>query len=174
MRAENSKGIGLPSPISEFVTTKASSSASAEERYQFLQAVDLDAVRQKLASEQLIKLQEVKPINSTAILLIWKRQRKVDENISNKNIIFNIFQEPLVQGYYIKWRGPPLLPDHTWVNVSDADTDSFVINGLNPFTSYEFFIIPYHESIQGMPSNSLDGKTLESSMCGYFNVKIKQ
>uniref|UniRef100_A0A915DUB4 Fibronectin type-III domain-containing protein n=1 Tax=Ditylenchus dipsaci TaxID=166011 RepID=A0A915DUB4_9BILA len=81
------------------------------------------------------------------MLLSWKRQRR----------------EPLVQGYYIKWRGPPLSPDHSWVNVTDPSSESVVINGLRPFNNYEFFVIPYHQSIQGMPSNSLDGTTHEAA-----------
>lgn len=105
----------------------------------------MEEARQKLSAEQLIKLQEVKAINSTAMLLTWKRQRN----------------EPLVQGYYIKWRGPPLTPDNSWVNVTDSTAQSYIINGLKPFNNYEFFVIPYHQSVQGMPSNSLDGTTHE-------------
>uniref|UniRef100_A0A914CTM8 Fibronectin type-III domain-containing protein n=1 Tax=Acrobeloides nanus TaxID=290746 RepID=A0A914CTM8_9BILA len=106
----------------------------------------MESARQKLAAEQLIKLIEVKAINATAMSLTWKRQKN----------------EPLVQGYYIKWRGPPLTPDHSWVNVSDPRTQTVLINGLKPFTNYEFFVIPYHRTIQGMPSNSLDGTTYEA------------
>lgn len=113
------------------------------------QLIDLEAARQKLAAEQLIKLQEVKPINSTAMLLTWRRQHI----------------EPLVQGYYIKWRGPPLTADNSWVNVTDSKAESVIINGLKPFNNYEFFVIPYHQSVQGMPSNSLDGTTYEASKC---------
>ncbi|KAI1732012.1 immunoglobulin i-set domain-containing protein [Ditylenchus destructor] len=144
VRAENSKGIGPPSSISDIVTTKATTTNFEEDRMS--QLMDLESARQKLASEQLIKLQEVKPINATAMLLTWKRQRK----------------EPLVQGFYIKWRGPPLTPDHSWVNVSQPEADSVIINGLRPFNNYEFFVIPYHQSVQGMPSNSLDGTTHEA------------
>lgn len=67
-----------------------------------------------------------------------------------------------MQGYYIKWRGPPLAQDHSWVNVSNAETDHVIIDGLKPFNNYEFFVIPYHQQLQGMPSNSLDGTTAEA------------
>lgn len=80
------------------------------------------------------------------MLLRWKRQRV----------------EPLVQGYYIKWRGPPLNAENSWVNVTEPTDEQVVINGLKPFNNYEFFVIPYHQSVQGMPSNSLDGTTFES------------
>lgn len=103
--------------------------------------IDIESARQKIASGQLIKLQDIKTINSTSVLLTWRHQRR----------------EPLVQGYYIMWRGPPLSPDpnHSYVNVTDPDAEQFIIFGLKPFTRYEFFMIPYHQSAQGMPSNSL-------------------
>lgn len=107
----------------------------------------------------MIKLQDVKPINSTAVLLTWRHQR----------------QEPLVQGYYIMWRGPPLSPDpnHSYVNVTDPDAEQFIISGLRPFTRYEFFMIPYHQSAQGMPSNSLITTTHEDCMFFLYNYFIK-
>ncbi|KAL3095301.1 hypothetical protein niasHS_007400 [Heterodera schachtii] len=148
IRAENSKGIGLPSSMSEIVSTKKSTEIE-EGNYRsqrMNRLLDLETARQRLSSEQLVKLLEVRALNATAVLLAWKRQRN----------------EPLVQGYYIKWRGPPLAQDHSWVNVTNPETDHVVINGLRPFNNYEFFVIPYHQTVQGMPSNSLDGTTAES------------
>jgi len=49
------------------------------------------------------------------------------------------------------------------VNVTDPEIEHIIINGLRPFNNYEFFVIPYHYQIQGMPSNSLDGTTMEAS-----------
>lgn len=149
IRAENSEGIGLPSMASDMVNTKQSNSGlgkNSERDQRMSRMLDLENARQRLASEQLVKLLEVKPLNATAILLSWKRQRK----------------EALVQGYYIKWRGPPLGQDHSWVNITDSEIDHVIINGLRPFNNYEFFVIPYHQQIQGMPSNSLDGTTAEA------------
>lgn len=83
--------------------------------------------------------------------------------------------EPLIEGYYIKWRViAPASPsegansgsDTHWVNVSKADIDSYIVTGLKPFTNYEFFVIPYHKSVQGMPSNSLNEVTLEAREFG--------
>ncbi|VDN25043.1 unnamed protein product [Gongylonema pulchrum] len=123
--------------------------------------MDLDIARQRIASEQLIKLEEARTINATAVKLTWKRRRN----------------EPLVEGYYIKWRalssaasssssgkGPAGSSggDSHWLNVSKPNIDSYIVNNLRPFTSYEFFVIPYHKTVQGMPSNSLDGATSEA------------
>lgn len=80
--------------------------------------------------------------------------------------------EPLVDGYYIKWRAVPttsgqkqsgvVSTDSHWVNISQPTTETYIINGLRPFKNYEFFVIPYHKTIQGMPSNSLNGATSEA------------
>nr|CAD2195935.1 unnamed protein product [Meloidogyne enterolobii] len=152
IRAENSKGIGLPSQPSSLVTISTpigyrEPEEGSETSSQFGRMLDMETARQKLSSEQLVKLVEVRPLNSSAMLLSWKRQKK----------------EPLVQGYYIKWRGPPLPHDHSWVNVTDPEIEHIIIDGLRPFNNYEFFVIPYHYQIQGMPSNSLDGTTMEAT-----------
>lgn len=148
VRAENVNGIGPPSQMSEVIRTK-SPKASLEQKAASAN-MDLDVARQRIGSEQLLRLEEVKSMNATAMKLTWKRLRA----------------ESLVQGYYIKWRSiPATVPGNranSWVNVSKADVDSFVVNGLRPFTNYEFFVIPYHKTVQGMPSNSLDGRTDEA------------
>ncbi|RCN48395.1 fibronectin type III domain protein [Ancylostoma caninum] len=143
VRAENDKGIGPPSPISPIVTTMARNAhLSADD----LENLDLEQATRRITSEQLIKLEEVKTINSTAVRLFWKRKKVED----------------MVEGYYIKWRGPPRSNINQWVNVSGAHVESYVVNGLMPFTNYEFFVIPYYKSIQGAPSNSMDALTAEA------------
>ncbi|VDM99103.1 unnamed protein product [Thelazia callipaeda] len=118
--------------------------------------MDLDTARKRIASEQLIKLDETVTVNATAVKLSWKRRKT----------------EPLVEGYYIKWRAVPVTvgqkqsgvssTDSHWVNISKPNIDTYVVNGLRPFTNYEFFVIPYHKTVQGMPSNSLNGATSEA------------
>lgn len=143
VRAENTNGIGPPSDISSVVYTKTSrSNATLLSTAQ----LSLELARQRLGSEQLIKLEELRILNSTAIQLTWKRRK----------------DEPLIQGYYIKWRGPPLTPQQTFINITSSLVESAIVNGLKPYTTYEFFMIPYHRTVQGMPSNSIDGTTKES------------
>jgi len=85
VRAENSKGIGLPSTASEMMATKSSTNpGEMDERggggdHRMNRMLDLETARQRLASEQLVKLLEVRTLNATAMLLTWKRQRKVCE-----------------------------------------------------------------------------------------------
>ncbi|VIO86199.1 Uncharacterized protein BM_BM7465 [Brugia malayi] len=155
VRAENSEGIGPPSPMSDAIQTKPQKEQS--EREMTNADMDLDTARERIASEQLIKLDEATTINATAIKLSWKRRRN----------------EPLIEGYYIKWRAVPTTSgqkqagasgaDSRWVNISRPNTDTYIVNGLRPFKNYEFFVIPYHKTVQGMPSNSLNGATSEAS-----------
>lgn len=77
-----------------------------------------------------------------------------------------------MEGYYIKWRAVPTTSgqkqtgssgtDSHWVNISKPNIDTYIVNGLRPFKNYEFFVIPYHKTVQGMPSNSLNGATSEA------------
>uniref|UniRef100_A0A183U2B7 Roundabout-like protein 2 n=1 Tax=Toxocara canis TaxID=6265 RepID=A0A183U2B7_TOXCA len=154
VRAENSHGIGPPSAMSDVIRTKPAKTELGQDAASA--NLDLDLARQRIASEQLLKLDEVKTVNATAVQLTWKRRRI----------------EPLVHGYYIKWRAVPgavgSSSESSWLNVSRANVDSYVVGGLKPFTSYEFFVIPYHRSVQGMPSNSLDGATDEARQFSYL------
>uniref|UniRef100_A0AC35U446 Roundabout 2 n=1 Tax=Rhabditophanes sp. KR3021 TaxID=114890 RepID=A0AC35U446_9BILA len=143
VRSENTNGIGPPSEISHVIYTKTNKNIAAQLSTAQL---SLELAKQRLGSEQLIKLEEVKVLNSSAIQLSWKRRK----------------EEPLIQGYYIKWRGPPLTLEQTFINVTSSLVESYIVNGLKPFTTYEFFMIPYHRTIQGMPSNSMDATTKES------------
>ncbi|KAL3981735.1 Fibronectin type III domain family protein [Acanthocheilonema viteae] len=155
VRAENSEGIGPPSPMSDAIQTKPQKEQN--EREMTNEDMDLDTARERIASEQLIKLDEATTVNATAVKLSWKRRRN----------------EPLVEGYYIKWRAVPTTSgqkqagtsgiDSHWVNISKPNVDTYIVNGLRPFKNYEFFVIPYHKTVQGMPSNSLNGATSEAS-----------
>lgn len=69
--------------------------------------------------------------------------------------------EPLIEGYYIQWRLPNS-PDTNYIKVGTREAQSAIVNGLKPFTHYDFFVTPYHGPDRGRPSNSLEGKTDEA------------
>ncbi|GMT36995.1 hypothetical protein PFISCL1PPCAC_28292, partial [Pristionchus fissidentatus] len=142
VRAENEKGIGAPSVVSSTATTTIAPINARQDRL-----ISEDDRRKSLNLDQLIKLEEVKTINSTAVRLFWKkRPGKVEPGI--------------IDGFYVKWRGGN--SDAPLVNVSGEHSDSIVVNGLLPFTNYEFFVIPYSGGLQGVPSNSMDALTAEA------------
>ena len=42
-----------------------------------------------------------------------------------------------------------------------SGASSCKINGLQKFTTYEFFIVPFYKAVEGKPSNSRTAQTLE-------------
>lgn len=51
--------------------------------------------------------------------------------------------------------------DISEVRVVDHNTEHYTINGLQPFTVYQFFVAPYYKDIDGVPSNFLTAQTHE-------------
>lgn len=47
------------------------------------------------------------------------------------------------------------------VRVADHTTEHYTINNLRPYTSYQFFVVPYYKDIDGVPSNFLTAQTNE-------------
>lgn len=54
----------------------------------------------------------------------------------------------------------------TILNAGNAGATSCKISGLQKFTTYEFFIVPFYKTVEGKPSNSRIMQTLED---GRFN-----
>jgi hypothetical protein len=49
----------------------------------------------------------------------------------------------------------------TILNAGSGGTSSCKISGLQKFTTYEFFIVPFYKAVEGKPSNSRVARTLE-------------
>ena len=47
------------------------------------------------------------------------------------------------------------------LTVLNAGASSCNINGLEKYTTYEFFIVPFYKAVEGKPSNSRIASTLE-------------
>ena len=138
VRAENKQGISPPSEPTEPIVM---------ESHYGKEGPDLDQSWNRIASSQLIKLTVVQALNHSAIELKWELEH----------------YEPLIDGYYIKWRGPPLASNRqTWINVTNGRQTSYIINDLKPFTYYEFFLVPYHRNNPGKLSNSIGATTMEA------------
>ena len=68
-----------------------------------------------------------------------------------------------VDGFYILYRsciGEP--PGFTSITVLHAAATSYVVNRLEPFTPYEFMVIPFHRGLSGQPSALHQATTLEA------------
>uniref|UniRef100_A0A914Z9N1 Uncharacterized protein n=1 Tax=Panagrolaimus superbus TaxID=310955 RepID=A0A914Z9N1_9BILA len=138
VRAENKQGIGPPSDPTEPIVMESHNGKEIH---------DSDQSWNRITSSQLVKLTVVQALNHSAIELKWELEH----------------YEPLIDGYYIKWRGPALASNRqTWINVTNGRQTSYIINDLKPFTYYEFFLVPYHRNNPGKLSNSIGATTMEA------------
>jgi hypothetical protein len=154
VRAHNTRGAGEPSPI----THVAYSNPASSEEYK------TDA--QPTSGNRNVKLNSVYSINTTSALLTW----------TNPDSLQN-------DGFYLTWRGPPLGSGETIVNITDSKSTSAIIEGncfcklqvtnflgLRPFSSYDFFLIPYKRQNNLSPSNSMELLTPEGKPAPPRNV----
>ncbi|KAI6239118.1 Immunoglobulin I-set domain protein [Aphelenchoides fujianensis] len=64
-------------------------------------------------------------------------------------------------GFYLTWRGPPLTDGRTMINLTNPKATSVIIEGLQPFSLYDMFLIPYRGQKNLTPSNSMELQTPE-------------
>jgi hypothetical protein len=93
----------------------------------------------------------------------------------HKNILFRslcfpqIINGKYVEGFYIYARNVPdtshdnELPSYKMLTVLNAGSGASTckISGLQKFTTYEFFVVPFYKAVEGKPSNSRIARTLE-------------
>ncbi|XP_049271686.1 protein sax-3-like isoform X2 [Rhipicephalus sanguineus] len=138
VRAENSHGQGVPSPVSEPIRTLGMAP-------HFLPEFNLDEARAKL-SACIVSLQDIRAVSSTAVKLNWKIQGMRD----------------YVEGFYIRFRDMSGgSQKYNMVTVLNGGALSYVLNDLKKFTKYEFFLVPFYRSVEGPPSNSRSVQTME-------------
>ena len=95
-----------------------------------------------------VEIQEVFGASSTSIKVSWKLKAGTSE---------------VVDGFYILYRSCiGYSPGFTSITVLHAAATSYVVNRLDPFTPYEFMVIPFHRGLSGQPSALHKAKTLEA------------
>ncbi|KAH7945901.1 hypothetical protein HPB49_016958 [Dermacentor silvarum] len=120
VRAENSHGLGVPSPLSEPIRTLGMTP-------HFLPEFNLDEARAKLSS-CVLSLQDIRAVSSTAVKLNWKIQGMRD----------------YVEGFYIRFRDMSGgSQKYNMVTVLNGGALSYVLKDLKKFTKYEFFLVPF-------------------------------
>ena len=137
VRAENSHGLSLPSPISRwFYSTSASSSDT-----------DLTQTRD-LLSGSLLHLDRIQPISSTTVELHW-------DIVDGESYIEGLYL------YHFESSAPSLLPVpvQSSLIIKDPGAMSHIVPQLRPDTNYTFFLVPFYGSVEGRPSNSRTIKT---------------
>lgn len=137
VRAENAFGISAPSPMSDPMTTGKSA--------MFEDVFALTEVQASLTSSEIIRLLEAKAVDSISVRLVWE-----------------ILEGQYIEGYYIYSHRIDQMNDYKMLTVlHSGGASTCTIDGLNEFTEYEFFLIPFYKSVKGRPSNSRRATTLE-------------
>ncbi|XP_055601197.1 roundabout homolog 1-like [Uranotaenia lowii] len=138
IRAENSHGISLPSPLSEPIMIGMNELNSG---------LDMSEARASLLSGDVVELINATSVDSTSMKLVWE-----------------IINGKYVEGFYIYARNvdEDFEKSYRVLTVLNAGSVSTcTVGGLHKFTDYEFFIVPFYRTVEGKPSNSRISQTLE-------------
>ncbi|CAD5216623.1 unnamed protein product [Bursaphelenchus okinawaensis] len=133
VRANNALGMGEPSPMSQMALTYADQEPK-----------ESTTPETTVALQKPVRLTHAKTINSSTALLTWSN----GEGLNN-------------DGFYLTWRGPPLANGETIMNITEPKVSSILVNGLKPYSTYDFFLIPYKNQMNLSPSNSIELRTPE-------------
>lgn len=141
IRAENSHGVSAPSPMSDPITTGKS--------LIFEEDITLTEAQAILSSGDVIELLEANATDSTTVRLVWE-----------------IINGQFVEGFYIYSR--ELVANGTFKMVTvlnGGGASACKIDGLNKYSIYEFFLVPFYKTVEGRPSNSKRARTMEDGKC---------
>lgn len=148
IRAENSHGLSLPSPVSRWMQTLPP---------RWIQDPTDSAETRELLSGPLLKLLHAVALNSTSIQLDW-------------DIVDG---ESYIEGLYLfrmaEVEDVHEAPAHI---INDVTAMTFVVTQLQPDTNYTFFLIPFYGSVEGRPSNSKLVKTNQDGNKTYLYFLI--
>ncbi|XP_055634932.1 protein sax-3-like [Toxorhynchites rutilus septentrionalis] len=137
VRAENDQGLGIPSLLSDPVTIGRGNNHGED--------LNLSEAQATLSSGSVVNLLEANSSDSTSVRLAWE-----------------IVNGQYVEGFYIYSR--KLNSNGTYKTLTvlhGGGASACTINGLDKYTEYEFFLVPFFKTIEGRPSNSRTARTLE-------------
>ncbi|XP_014272769.1 roundabout homolog 2 [Halyomorpha halys] len=138
VRAENSVGLSMPSPVSETVRT-------LREGGQAIAPHLLDEARVRL-STRAVTLKDVSAISSSSVKVEWEL----------------LTSDEYVEGVYIRYREiSGGWHKYNMATAGSGGVTQYTVTSLRAYTTYEFFIAPFFKTIEGQPSSSKLVKTLE-------------
>ena len=187
VRAENSHGLSLPSPVSPWFTTLPSAGGGAH--WQWQSAAEIEQVRQRLSAPWL-RLDQVRAVNATSVRLAW--QLLDGDGIGDG--------DATIEGIYVWYRAvaeasrrsstttsghhqaqdvddedakPPTVSRGFQVTaVTNPSLSAYTLHQLSPYTRYQFFLVPFYRTIEGKASNSKSERTSESGTSFEFHLSI--
>ncbi|XP_058815067.1 protein sax-3-like [Topomyia yanbarensis] len=137
VRAENEQGLGIPSLMSDPVTIGRDMNHGED--------ISLNEAQATLSTGSVVHLLEANASDSTSVRLVW-----------------DIVNGQYVEGFYIYSRKMHSNGTYRTLTVlHGGGASACTINGLEKYTEYEFFLVPFYKTIEGRPSNSRTARTLE-------------
>lgn len=154
VRAENGHGISPPSQMSDPIVTG--------KPMIFDEDILLTEAQAILSSTEIVELREANASSSSSVRLVWE-----------------ILNGQYVEGFYIYSKEIPRNDAFKMLTVLHGGGASVcTIEGLEEFTEYEFFLIPFFRTVGGRPSNSRravtfeDGKTMRIIFKAFFFLSL--
>lgn len=139
VRAENMFGISAPSPMSDPVTTG--------KPIIFDEDMILTEAQAILSTGDVVELLEANATDATSVRLVWE-----------------ILNAQYVEGFYIYSRKIDGSDQYKMLTVlHGGGASTCMIEGLDEYSDYEFFLVPFYKTVKGRPSNSKIAKTFEDS-----------
>lgn len=147
VRAENMFGISPPSSMSDPVITGKPIIYDEDLILTEAQAI--------LSTGDVVELLEANATDSSSVRLVWE-----------------ILNAQYVEGFYIYSRKIDRTDQYKMLTVlHGGGASSCMIEGLDAYADYEFFLVPFYKTVKGRPSNSKISRTLEDSKF-YFDCKL--
>ena len=164
VRAENSHGLSLPSPVSPWFTTLPATRHN-NGQFQWQSTAELEEVRQRLSVPRL-RLDQARSLNSTSVRLSWQLlDGDSDQQTLDAIHIWYRRLEPSADEDMSKEESVIPLNRVT----SALASSSYTLGALSPYTRYIFFLVPSFRNVVGQPSNSKMERTMEA---GIYPISI--
>lgn len=162
VRAENSHGLSLPSPVSPWFTTLPSGGSVGNGGG--LQ--ELEEGRQRLSSSLAwLRLEPVRPLNATTVRLSWRWLDGADSSEPTESAFegLHIWYRP-IRNSIIEKDQEAASNSFRVVTLSQpaVSSSTYTLANLLPTTRYLFFLVPFYRNVDGRPSNSQTLTTLEA------------
>lgn len=148
VRAENMFGISAPSSMSDPVTTGKPIIYDEDLILTEAQAI--------LSTGDVVELLEANATDSSSVRLVWE-----------------ILNAQYVEGFYIYSRKLDRYDQYKMLTVlHGGGASSCMIEGLDSYADYEFFLVPFYKTVKGRPSNSKITRTMEDSKSARLQLKL--
>ncbi|ESN98989.1 hypothetical protein HELRODRAFT_188972 [Helobdella robusta] len=167
VRAQNSHGLSLPSPVSDHVRTKGGHNPSQARPN--MSALNRSLVAEKISNKSFVFLFPAEATGSTTVVLTWevrKNHRYVEGFHIRYRCLSDVDDHFYPRGYHSNFndRGTDLPEEPknwTIVTVQSSSVTSYTLYNLEKNTWFEMDVQPYYMDIVGMESNKVQVKTLE-------------